>query len=525
MEAGTFLGPYKILKPIGEGGMGEVYLAEDIRLGRKVALKILPDRFAADPERLTRFEREARAAAALNHPHIAALYDVGEADGVHFLVEEHLKGDTLRAKLQDGPLAIRRTLGLAVEIAEALASAHQAGIVHRDLKPANVFVTTENHAKLLDFGLAKLVEPSGVDGEAGSTATTRSASEETTPGQVLGTVGYMAPEQVLGRPADHRADLFAFGCVLYEMVVGRRPFRGRSRAETMSQIVRDDAAPLTDADGRLPEQLQWILDKCLAKDVGDRYQDARDLAVDLRALHRRIQSGGSARHNTRALGARSPGLWLAFAGLVIAALVGIGVAVLVVVRSPEPPGLTRFVVTMPEGRRLDIWTVSPPVALSPDGSHLAYIAVTGSNSDLYLQTPDDFQAMRIPGTRGARAPFFSQDGQWIGFFARGELRKVPVAGGEPQTISEFAGEADASWGPNNMIVLTATGGSGLCAFSPSFHRALPHHKHTQRKTRKSTGHWASWSPFSQFRTHMNFRRAKQSLSLQARPTQAGVRTT
>ena len=228
MEPGTKLGPYEITEQLGAGGMGEVYLAQDTRLGRKVAIKVLPAEFASDPERLARFEQEARAAAALNHPHIAVVHDIGTEDGTHFMVQEYLEGDTLREPLQKGALPLKKALGLATEIAEALAAAHAAGIVHRDLKPENIFVTKEGHAKVLDFGLAKLTEVAGAGSPGGATQSPT----------MMGTAGYMAPEQVEGsEEIDHRADLFAFGCVLYEMAAGRQAFAGESIHDTLHRAL------------------------------------------------------------------------------------------------------------------------------------------------------------------------------------------------------------------------------------------------------------------------------------------------
>ncbi len=286
MEPGTKLGHFEILEPLGAGGMGEVWLAQDTRLGRKVAIKVLPAEFASDPERLARFEQEARAAAALNHPHIASVFDVGTEDDTRFMVQEYLEGETLREPLGKGALPLKKALGLATEIAEALAAAHAAGIIHRDLKPENIFVTKEGHAKVLDFGLAKLTEVA-VAGSPGG-ATQSPTMMGTVAGQVMGTAGYMAPEQVEGGEIDHRADLFAFGCVLQEMATGTRAFGGRNVAEVLHRLVNSDPEPV--ADG-LPLKLQWILDKCLAKEATGRYQGAGDLVVDLKALALEVESG------------------------------------------------------------------------------------------------------------------------------------------------------------------------------------------------------------------------------------------
>ncbi len=290
MKPGSSLGPYTILEPLGAGGMGEVYLGEDTRLGRKVAIKVLPEEWAADPERLARFEQEARAAAALNHPHIAVVHDIGADAGVHYMVQEYLEGRTLHAELEAGRIPLERSLALAVEIAGALKAAHTAGIVHRDLKPANVFVSPDGHAKVLDFGLAKLMEGG---------AALRSDSAEsptmlgTVAGQIMGTAGYMAPEQVQGGEIDARTDLFAFGCLLYELVAGRQPFAGRSMLQTLDRIIHEDPEPIEQVQAGLPERLRWILDKCLAKNPARRYQGAADLAVDLQRLAADVESGAA----------------------------------------------------------------------------------------------------------------------------------------------------------------------------------------------------------------------------------------
>ncbi len=268
MEPGTKLGPYEITEQLGAGGMGEVWLAEDSRLGREVAIKVLPAEFASDPERLARFEQEARAAAALNHPHIAAVHDVGVEDGTHFMVQEFLEGNTLREPLQNGALPLKQALRLATEIAEALAAAHAAGIVHRDLKPENIFVTKEGHAKVLDFGLAKLTEVA-VAGSPGG-ATQSPTMMGTVAGQVMGTAGYMAPEQVEGsEEIDHRADLFAFGCVLYEIVGGKRAFTGPTVLDTLHAIARTDPQPVNEIKPGLPTELERILNKCRVRHCGD----------------------------------------------------------------------------------------------------------------------------------------------------------------------------------------------------------------------------------------------------------------
>jgi TolB-like protein/Tfp pilus assembly protein PilF len=277
---GTQLGPYKIVAPLGAGGMGEVYRARDVRLGREVALKILPERFAQDPDRLTRFEREARAVAALAHPNILVLHDIGGGEGVHYAVTELLEGETFRRCLARAPLPWRKAVEVAAAVADGLAAAHAKRIVHRDLKPENLFLTADGRVKILDFGLARVEGaelPPDVD--------TRSYSPgQTQPGAVLGTPGYMAPEQVCGQPADARSDLFAFGCVLYEMVSGRRPFAGSSEAEVAAAILHEDPPGLAGAGAKLPAELERLIRHCLEKNAEARFQSARDLAFALRAL-------------------------------------------------------------------------------------------------------------------------------------------------------------------------------------------------------------------------------------------------
>ncbi|MGH9253276.1 MAG: serine/threonine-protein kinase [Vicinamibacterales bacterium] len=289
LTAGTRLGAYEIAALIGTGGMGEVYRARDPRLGRDVAIKVLPPAFSTDPERLARFEQEARAAAALNHPNILAVHDVGQHDGAPYIVSELLDGETLRDRLNGGAVPVRKAVEYAVQIARGLAAAHEKGITHRDLKPENVFVTTDGRVKILDFGLAKLThaEPTAAELSALPTAAAldgAQAGPNTLPGVVLGTIGYMAPEQVRGLTADHRSDIFAFGAILYEMLSGRRAFRGETMADTMTAILKEDPPDLPAAERHIPSGLERIVDRCLEKNPGARFKSADDLAFALEAL-------------------------------------------------------------------------------------------------------------------------------------------------------------------------------------------------------------------------------------------------
>jgi len=391
--------------------MGDVYLAEDTRLGRKVAIKVLPEEFAADPERLARFEQEAKAAAALNHPHIAVVHDVGFAEGataaedpptaedaktdpnleataalpaagVHYIVQEYLEGDTLRVPLERGALPIANALVLGREIASALGAAHAAGIIHRDLKPDNVFITRDGHAKVLDFGLAKLTE-------AAMPASRMSMSPTmlgTVAGQVMGTAGYMAPEQVEGlENIDHRADLFAFGCLLYEMVAGKRAFTGATVLDTLHAIARTEPQPVHEIKPGLPAELERILAKCLAKDPSARYQHADDLTVDLKNLAAAVESGTAAMSPTRADAATTgkgrrvsllPAALVATALVAIAAVGGV-IGGRALPGTPEP-AMMIFDIKLPDDARIS--SAAGLNSIAPDGNTVVYAAVDNTGT-------------------------------------------------------------------------------------------------------------------------------------------------
>jgi TolB-like protein/Tfp pilus assembly protein PilF/predicted Ser/Thr protein kinase len=343
LAAGTRLGPYEILAPLGAGGMGEVYRARDPRLGREVAIKVLPASFSADPDRLRRFEQEARAAGILNHPNITAVYDIGmnESDGAPYVVQELLEGETLRSRLAEGPLAVRKAIDYALQIAYGLAAAHEKRIVHRDLKPENLFVTKDGRVKILDFGLAKLTHA-----QEGSAATNLStATPGTEPGVVLGTLGYMSPEQVRGKPADHRGDIFSFGAILYEMLSGQRAFHGDSVADTMSAILMKEPPDLSVANRDIPAGLERIVRHCLEKNPAERFYSAHDLAFDLEALSD-VSAAASGARTIRSKSARRRRLALGLAGVVAAALLVLVAALLWRTRggktgAPSAPALDR----------------------------------------------------------------------------------------------------------------------------------------------------------------------------------------
>jgi Tol biopolymer transport system component len=447
---GSRFGPYEITASLGAGGMGEVYRARDTRLGRDVAIKVLPAALAADPARLRRFEQEARAASALNHPNILVVYDVGTHERRPYLVEELLEGRTLRERLGEGALPVRKAVEIAAQVAQGLAAAHGRGIVHRDLKPENLFVTRDGVVKILDFGLAKLAADAAPPPEQPAISVTPT---ETAPGVVLGTVGYMAPEQVRGEPADHRSDLFALGCVLYEMLAGTPPFRRGSAVETMHAILKEELPDLTTADARIPPGLVRLVQHCLEKEPGDRFEAARDLAFDLQTLTGTANGEGRAGLGTRRPPlrgrARDRLLWG-----IGAAVVGVAIGALLATRwsrRPLPAEPVRFAVTAPEGGTLVTDVTS--TAISPDGRRLVFTVMDAAGtSRLWVRSLDSLAAQPLSGTEGATFPFWSPDSRSVAFFAQGKLHKVAVSGGPPEVICAAPDARGGSWGRDGVIV-------------------------------------------------------------------------
>src|SRR5688572_4317668 len=374
---GTRLGSYVIVSPLGAGGMGEVYLAKDSRLGREVAIKVLPTDVATDRDRLTRFEREAKAVSALNHPHIVTLYEVGSSDSGPFIVMERIDGRSVRELLDEGPLPIRRLLTLGTQIAEGLAKAHAAGIVHRDLKPGNVMVTSDGFAKILDFGLAKLVYPE-LDANAMEAATT--LARETASGMVMGTPGYLSPEQAAGRPVDYRADQFAFGALLYEMATRDRPFKRATLVESLAATIADEVDPLRTKRPDVPPPLEWLIDRCLSKDPGDRYASTSDLARELASLRdhlsdlTRMPSGeipASVKKTSRR--------WVSWAAALLAGI-ALGVAGFVLARATAD-------VSVPSYQPLTFRRGTVTGArFGPDGKTIYYSAAYGAGPSRVYQT-------------------------------------------------------------------------------------------------------------------------------------------
>jgi Tol biopolymer transport system component len=442
LTTGTRLGPYEIVSRIGAGGMGEVFRARDTRLERIVAIKVLPDAFAADVRLRLRFEREAKSISQLNHPHICALYDVGEQDGVSFLVMEFVDGETLAARISRGAMAPNEVMRYGAEIAEALDRAHRAGVVHRDVKPANIMIT-KSGAKLLDFGLARNTEDAAVaDGDTVQKALTDK-------GTVVGTVQYMAPEQLTGENGDARTDIFALGAVLYEMSTGKRAFDGKTRASLAAAILSAAPLPLRQEQPLAPAALQRLVSKCLEKDPDDRWQSAKDIAGELRW----IPSQADVRDATRRI---SPWPWI------IAAVAAIAAIAMYSRRTAPRVDAAHLEITPPAG-----WlfreAYEAPFAVSPDGTSIVFAAnpAAGGDAALWLKKLGEPGAVALSGTEGARHPFWSPDGRAIGFYARSGIRRVSLSGGDVTTIADpnlRLVTGGATWVPGDEIVYCAADG-------------------------------------------------------------------
>ncbi|MEP6767122.1 MAG: protein kinase [Acidobacteriota bacterium] len=450
LASGSRLGPYEIVEPIGAGGMGEVYRALDTRLERTVAIKVVPDHLSKDEDVRQRFEREAKTISSLSHPHICALYDVGSQDGVEFLVMEFLEGETLTARLLRGPLPVEQLLRSAIDIADALEKAHRQGIVHRDLKPGNVMLT-KSGVKLLDFGLAKSFERQ-LDGKGSATSlpTVMGSANLTEKGTVLGTFQYMAPEQLEGKDADARTDIFAFGALLYEMATGQKAFEGKSQASLIGAILRDEPAAISVVQPMTPPALDRVVKTCLAKDPEDRWQTARDVLLQLKW----IQEGGSLAGLPVPVAARRKNrervAWgLAAVATLAAAALGWGYWK----RAPKALPLMRFEIAPPA----EVTTIDVP-RISPDGRSLAFDATdTEGRSRIWVRPLNAVEAHPLPGTEGGARPFWSPDSQFVGFIADGVLKKVDVSGGPPTKICDAPGGSDGTWSPEGVILFDGTG--------------------------------------------------------------------
>ena len=472
LPAGTRLGPYEIVSALGAGGMGEVYRARDTRLDRTVAVKILPAALAADSQFRERFDREARAISHLMHPNVCTLFDVGEhpwtgsGPALQYLVMELLEGQTLAERLESGPLPPAQALHTAIEIASALTAAHRAGIVHRDLKPGNVILTKAGagstgspQAKLLDFGLAKTNAPAvAVSGTMAPTT----PPGITVQGTVLGTFQYMAPEQIEGLEADARTDIFAFGCVLFEMLTGRKAFEGKTPASLLGAILKDDPPRVSAVQPVAPPSLDRIVATCLAKDPDDRYQSARDLLRDLQwiAADAAAPAKAGATPNPRPVRARLA--WTAAAVGGIALVASSLVALRHLRETPAAADPVQFTIAPPENASFLTppsggTGLAPQVALSPDGRNLVFVASGRNGYQLWLRPLGGVVTTVIPGTEGASFPFWSPDSRDVGFFANGKLKRVRASGGPPVVVADTVARG-GTWNRDNVIVFGAADG-------------------------------------------------------------------
>jgi eukaryotic-like serine/threonine-protein kinase len=491
--AGSHLGPYEILSAIGAGGMGEVYRARDKRLDRTIAVKVLAPNLSGNPEHRQRFEREARTVAALSHPHICPIYDIGAHEGLDYLVMEYLEGETLAARIAKGPLPIEEALRYAIQIVDALDQAHRHGVVHRDLKPGNIMLT-KSGAKLLDFGLAKM-EERRKDAPSSLTAVPTATTPLTGQGTIVGTLQYMAPEQLEGREADARTDIFAFGLILHEMISGKRAFEAPSQAGVISRIMTSDPPPLSSVNTAVPPALDHVVTTCIAKDPDARWQTASDVLLQLKWISEAGSRAGVPAPVVARRKRRNVTLWSALAASVIAVLV---LAWLHFSERPAPPQpAVRFAIHAP-GESGFLYGVDIPV-LSPDGGRLVF---TGSRRAgvrvLWYQPLESLEAKPLPGTETAVLPFWSPDSRSVAFYSEGDkkLKKVDVSGGPAFTLCAIGnGSASGAWLPDGSIIffddgklkrVPSTGGEPKPVFSPDvpapkmaqlWPRALPDAKH------------------------------------------------
>lgn len=466
LTVGTKLGPYEIQSPLGAGGMGEVYRARDTRLDRTVAIKILATHLSASPELKQRMEREARAISALNHPHICHLYDIGSQDGTDFLVMEFLEGETLADRLRKGAMPLPEILKIGIAIADALSFAHRQGIVHRDLKPGNIMLTQAG-AKLMDFGLAKPLGVQNANVSSGSVPAFTAAptltsptpfSPLTTAGSIVGTIQYMAPEQIEGREADVRSDIFAFGAVLYEMTAGKRPFSGKSQISLASAILENDPEPISATKPVTPAAFEHVVATCLQKNPEDRFQTAHDIRLELQW----VASGkaGSPSSNIEAPVSTPASKRARFAGVaaIVAALM-LGAADGLFLYHPVPTAHTvRTLIGPPEKATFNLTgdSAGPPV-LSPDGTMLAFAAIgADGKTSLWVRPMNSLEARVLPDTDGATFQFWSPDSRALGFFADGKLKTIDTSGGSALVVCDAPFGRGGAWGPGGKILFSPT---------------------------------------------------------------------
>ena len=478
LSSGTKLGPYEVQEPLGAGGMGEVYRARDTRLGRDVAVKVLPAHLSSNSELKQRLEREAKAISSLNHPHICTLHDIGSQDGMDYLVMEHLDGETLADRLQRGSMPLHESLKIAIDVADALDKAHARGVVHRDLKPGNIMLT-KSGAKLMDFGLAKpapgMVSAASASPFTPSTPTVNlaalsaDASNLTQKGTVVGTFQYMAPEVLQGAEADARSDIFSFGCMLYEMVTGRRAFEGKSQLSVLGAILDHEPESVSAVRPSSPPRLDETVRRCLAKNPELRYGCMHDVRIQLQAL---AEAGGQVEAAASKPAPASKTPWLIAA---VAALLAIAVGAAYLFREPKPQPLVRSSILPPPGTSFVTMLPSAgPPALSPDGTRLAFTARNAQGKVLlYVRPLASSTAQPLNGTDDAMYPFWSYDGRDLGFFADGKMKRIHADGGPPQTLCDAANGRGGAWSFDGTIIFAPTTTSALMRVSAAGGTAEP----------------------------------------------------
>jgi serine/threonine-protein kinase len=459
---GKTISNYRVTSELGKGGMGEVWRAQDTKLGRDVALKVLPDSFAQDPERLERFDREAKVLASLSHPNVAGIYGLEEVDGKPFLVMEVAEGETLADRIAKGPLPVEDAVRIAKQIAEAVEVAHEKGIIHRDLKPGNVMVTEDGGVKVLDFGLAKAMGIHPLSGNSGQdwTQSPTLAPGMTQAGMLLGTAGYMSPEQARGKPVDRRSDIWAFGCVLFEMLGGRKAFDGETVTDVLGAIVHKDP-DIENLPADVPGRIRRLIGRCLQKDQSRRLQSIGDARI---ALQEWLEDpGADVAEATSAPTAAGWKRWLPWAVAVAGTLAGVAIGALLLGGGGEPEPVRRFRFDLSEQTLFT--NVGASVVLSPDGSRVAYATGTAAgNGELFVRPLDRYEGVSLdagPSGDAPYHPFFSPDGEWVGYVTRDELKKVSVTGGAPITLAPVTRSRGASWGPDGTIVFAREASGGL----------------------------------------------------------------
>ena len=458
LSVGTQLGPYEVLGPLGAGGMGEVYRARDTRLDRTVAIKILPAHLSERPQARERFDREARAISSISHPNICHLYDVGQQNGASYLVMEYLEGETLATRLAKGPLPLEQALRVGAEIAEGLDRAHRGGVVHRDLKPGNIMLT-KSGAKLMDFGLAKAATPVSPP-SSGVTQTLASPTHPlTAEGTMVGTFQYMSPEQVEGKEADARSDIFALGAVLYEMVTGKRAFVGKTTASVLAAVLERQPAPISALLPMTPPAVDRLVRTCLAKDPEHRWQTAHDVGLQLKQI-----AEGSSQADMPALPApaarpRQPLAW-GLAGLF--AVLAITAAVMAYLAGQKPWPTLRVQINPPDKTSFNLaGDTSGPAVVSPDGRYVVFSARDETGSRLYLRSLDSLTPQPLPGTEGAMFPFWSPDSRSVAFFGAEKLKRVEISGGAPVNLCDVGLARGGSWGGNGTILFAPSYNTGI----------------------------------------------------------------